>query len=107
MVLHSFTRFFAVHMPVTKAIETLSDQASIVERACQLHGLLIIVTSACVIAFIPEKAQIHQTLPLCALIVYCMGQFCLLFVITVGLLKHAQRFIGLPTGAIEAQRRLY
>src|SRR5438105_15167650 len=63
MVLQRFVGLLNIHLPVTQAVEAMSQGDWIVHMTCQCKRLLIIGTSLRVIALRPQKPEVHQGLP--------------------------------------------
>src|SRR5713226_9062165 len=101
MVAQSFTGLFDIHVPVAQAVEAVSQGKRIVHAACQFKCLLTIGTSSGVIALCPQKAQVHQCLPLRVAVASSLGHLQRGLVIWTRPLKVTQGFVGLSTQAIE------
>src|ERR1700693_1686185 len=99
-----FQRLLDIHLPVAQAVEGVSQGNRIVHATCQRKSLLTIGTRLDVIALRPQKAQVHQSLPLTQAVASDAGQLQRGLIIQAGPLKVPQLLVGLSTQAIEQSK---
>src|SRR5260370_31154290 len=104
MVLQRFAGLFDIHMPVTQAVEAMSEGDRIIHIACQRQRVLKVGACLGVIAFCPEKAQVTQGLPLRLTVSSLPGYLKGGLIIQARPLKVTQCFVGPSAQAIERGR---
>src|SRR5260370_14959529 len=107
MVLQRFAGLFDIHMPVSQAVEAMSEGDRIVQVACQGKCLLIISASLGVIAPCPQRAKRNKTLPLSMRVMDRAGYLQSMLIVATCVFKFAKDLKGLPTGLVDLWRGTY
>src|SRR6266700_7414847 len=79
-------------MPVGDPIQTVREYSRVGHCARQIHCLLIIAASACIITPRPEETEVNQALPFCMLIMCCTCTLQTMLIVIQRLPKLSQCF---------------